>query len=923
MKTILVARHTPVAERLHPTHLGGYYVLRSILTTIAVLLLGAVAQAADDVSEGEKLFVLRVKPLLAQKCLACHGDDPHELGGGLNMNNREALLVGGEEFGSKSIVVGKAQESWLYRAVTRKHAGYEMPPKEADGLTEQQQWWIRDWIDAGAPWPDPQRIAAIQESYAEGEQVSTSKALSAEWQERRYDPSKLWAYRPIKPQPVPPDRHPVDWFIERELEFRGITAAPDCESQKLVRRMSFGLTGLPPTPQQVDQFCAMYANNSESAVREFADQLMATAEYGEHFARQWLDVVRYADTAGFANDYCRPNAWRYRDYVVRAFNADKPFDQFVLEQIAGDELDAREPEHLIATGFLRMGPWEQTGMSVFKETRQQWLDDVTDTVGQAFLGHALQCAKCHDHKFDPVPTRDYYRIQAIFSTTQFAEREVPFLASENLAWFAESQRWVTAKIESYQQQELDLQKHIQAALQKESGGIKVGDNGLDPGDEASLARMRKNVSRHQLELRRTEPLALAVYTGNTIERKNVEGELPVPQDPWAQGELPDDSILAGGDVYSPVEAVEPGGLSVLASLGGMAESQFPGGQGKRRLAFAQWLIDRRNPLTARVLVNRVWAWHFGKGLAANPNNFGATGGDITHPVLLDNLAHWFMENGWSIKKLNALIVSSRAYRRATLTSSAAIDNRTMGEQWYAGFSPRRLTAEELRDAMLSASGELNREIGGIPARPDLNLEVAFQPRQIMGGTASVYEPDPLPAQRNRRSIYTERVRGLRDPFLETFNQPSSERSCELRETSIVAPQALTLFNSSEVHDRARALAVRLLTESEDQVACVEQAFRLTLSRLPNEIELQACMRHWNEATDEESAKSYAPQEFGHSIFRTVMAEKTGEPYSFEEKMPAYVDYRPDVQASDIDAQTRGLAQVCLILFNLNEFIYLD
>ena len=257
--------------------------------------------------------------------------------------------------------------------------------------------------------------------------VPTSGGLGDDWTNRRYKPEHLWAYRPIVVETVPESQHPIDWFINRKLEAIDLAPAPNAKPIELVRRLSFGLTGLPPEPEQVVQFANDFDVDPQNAVEKYARRLMATPHYGEHFGRHWLDVARYADSAGFANDYARPNAWRYRDYVVRSFNDDKPYDEFVTQQIAGDEIDSSNPENLVATGFLRMGPWEQTGMSVFQFTRQQWLDDVVDSVGQTFLAHPLQCAKCHDHKFDPIPTRDYYRLLAVFSTTQFAEPDAPLL----------------------------------------------------------------------------------------------------------------------------------------------------------------------------------------------------------------------------------------------------------------------------------------------------------------------------------------------------------------------------------------------------------------------------------------------------------------------------------------------------------------
>ncbi|MEZ5384259.1 MAG: PSD1 and planctomycete cytochrome C domain-containing protein [Prosthecobacter sp.] len=882
------------------------------------------ATADDDVTAGEKLFALKVRPLFAEKCMACHGDEPDKIKGDLDMRTREAILKGGENFGAKVLMPGKGEKSYLYITTTRTEEDYEMPPKEADQLTREQQWWIRDWINEGAPWPDDERVTMIQKKYAEGQQVATSKALSEDWQNRRYAPEKLWAYRPLKIEAVPEGTNPVDHFITRKLEETGLDPAPAATAQELVRRMRFGLTGLPPKPQEIAAFGAAYDKDPAAAVRDFARKLMSLPQYGEHFALNWLDVARYADSAGFANDYARPNAWRYRDYVIRAFDNDKPYDQFVREQIAGDELDGTNPENLIATGFLRMGPWEQTSMSVFRETRVQWLDDITDSVGQTFLGHALQCAKCHDHKFDPVPTRDYYGMMAVFTTTQFAEPDVPFLKEENLTGMKNSTQWVQAKIAAYQEQHQALNEKVKRQKKQETAEAKVGDNGLDPGDEASLARMSKNMERHRWELDRSRPIVFSVYTGNTIERKNVGSRITPPKNPWAQGKMEADVILNGGDAFSPGEPVKPGALSAAESLGGMKPAPFPADKGARRLALAEWIVDKKNPLTARVMVNRVWSWHFGRGIAGNPNNFGGTGELPTHPQLLDYLAQWFMDHDWSVKQLNELIISSAAYRRSTHhPDPAQLAKLDPKHALYAAFLPRRLRAEEIRDAMLAASGELNPQIGGIPARPDMNLEVAMQPRQIMGGTASVYEPDPLPKQRNRRTIYTEKVRGLRDPFLETFNQPGPDKSCELRETSTVAPQALTLLNAEEIQDRALALAHDLLKSKGDDSAFIRSAFLRALGRSPSPQEMTACLGHWKEATAEEADKKYSPKTYPVSIKRTVMAEKTGEPYDFEEMMPAYRAYQPDLQPHEVDARTRGLAQVCLVIFNLNEFAYLD
>ena len=883
---------------------------------------------AREFTEGEKLYALQLKRLFADKCIACHGADPDDLGGSFDMRSRNAMLKGGDSYGEEVLIPEAGRDSFLYVATTRKEAGYEMPPKESESLSSEESNWIRQWIDLGAPWPTDAVVQQIRGAYAQGVVVQTSGGLADDWSNRRYDASGLWAYQPLKFVEPPRDSNPVDWFIERRLKELDIPAAPSATAHELVRRLTFGLTGLPPESQPnwptTAEFTDAYTADPQTAIEGLVAQLMSYPQYGEKFGQQWLDVARYADTAGFANDYSRPNAWRYRDYVIRSFNQDKPYSQFVREQIAGDELNPKSGEHRIATGFLRMGPWEQTGMSVFRITRQQWLDDVTDSVGQTFLGHALQCAKCHDHKFDPIPTRDYYRMMAVFSTTQFAEKDTPFLPSENQHGFTATNQWLNNKINAYNNQRDQLQQKINQQKVAEIGDAQVGDNGLDPGDENSLARIKKNISRHNLERDKTNPIALTVYTGKTIERKSVSSRLRAPAKPWEKGILETDTILMNGDAYSAGDAVTPGALSAAETLGGMNPSAFPGNQGARRLALANWLTATDNPLTARVMVNRIWAWHFGKGLAGNPNNLGSTGETPTHPELLDFLADWFIRHNWSVKQLNRLLLTSQAYRRSCRHPDPKLmDEKDPDNRFHASFSPRRLTAEEFRDSMLAVSGELNATVGGVPCRPDINYEVAMQPRQIMGGTASVYEPDPLPEQRNRRTIYAEKIRGLRDPFMELFNQPGPDKSCELRQTSTVAPQALTLMNAEEIQDRSLAFAAMLIRKHKSDAEIIQSAFTRALGRPPTAAEARQCLEHWKRCTKDESELQHQPKSYPASTLRTVMAEKTGEPYQFIEHMPAYESYVPDLQPHQTNSRTRGLAQVCLVILNLNEFAYLD
>ncbi|HEX3868808.1 MAG TPA: DUF1549 domain-containing protein, partial [Pirellulales bacterium] len=415
---------------------------------IAAHAFGADRNAADD------LFLQTVQPLLKQKCAGCHGDDPKEVSGELDLRTREGLLKPAES-GEPAVVVGKAAESRLYQAITWSDDALQMPPQERNRLTADEIAAIGRWIDAGAPWPE-QPTTASPPSWSdaksgEGVTIATSGGRSADWTNRRYQPADVWAYLPIARPTVPTKglakanlTNPIDAFVRAKLKARGLQPAPQADKRTLIRRATFDLTGLPPTPEDVEAFVN---DDSPQAFDRLVTRLLASPHYGEQMAQHWLDVTRYADTNGFSNDYERPNAWRWRDYVIRSFNEDKPFDRFIVEQLAGDELDPRDAEARIATGFLRCGPWEHTGMTVAAVTRQQWLDDVTNAVGVTFLGQGLRCASCHDHKFDPVPTQDYYRIQAVFASTQFAEQPTAFLASENIAGFDVGRAFVQRRLE--------------------------------------------------------------------------------------------------------------------------------------------------------------------------------------------------------------------------------------------------------------------------------------------------------------------------------------------------------------------------------------------------------------------------------------------------------------------------------------------
>ena len=904
----------------------------------------------------EELFVRRIQPLISEKCLACHGNDPAKIKADYEMTSREGFFRGGES-GEASIVPGIPGESPLYLSILRNHDDWEaMPPKEADKLYAEQIAWMEAWIAGGAPWPSVERVQELRRLHAEkwaaedGIQVKTSGGLSADWTNRRYKPEGLWAYQPVK-KPEVSETGPaaIDALI-RSRTPEGLAAAPPADPVTLIRRATFDLTGLPPTPEEVEAFVA---NPDMTAL---IDRLLASPHYGERMAQHWLDVTRYADSSGFANDFERGNAWRYRDYVIRAFSGDKPYDEFIREQIAGDEIDPADPEKIIATGFLRMGPWELTGMEVAKVARQRFLDDVSNSVGETYLAHSLQCARCHDHKFDPVPTQDYYALQAVFATTQLAEREAAFLPGENVDGF-EERKYLEETRAAYQ----ETMRRLDAVL-LENAQRWFRENGKDPSvwndaveqvrrkadvfgaarnlltqrgvsesefppklvgftpEQFGLERVaRKGLERLKWELERYEPFALAVYNGRTPEVKAVYQPVRLPAKRMTEGELEETCILVGGDPFASGAKVKPGVLSVLADVqAGPIPQEIEG----RRKAFAEWVASPANPLTTRAIVNRVWMWHFGEPIAGNPNNFGSTGKLPTHPELLDWLAATFVENGWSFKKLHRLILLSEAYQR----SSEYPDLKLLAEKdplgtSYAVFKPRRLSAEELRDAMLAATGELNRTLGGIPNRPEINLEAALQPRQVMGTFAAAWTPNPLPQQRHRRSIYALRLRGLSDPAMEVFNAPAPDFSCERREASTVTPQVFSLFNSQASSARALALATRVMKESSSDQAIMEHCYLLCYGRKPSPEELSACLAHWREMESAQAKVALTKVMPPLEVRRDAVEENTGEKFSFQEKLYANADFVPDRQPADCDVRTRALADVCLVLFNSNEFAY--
>ncbi|MEM6690004.1 MAG: PSD1 and planctomycete cytochrome C domain-containing protein [Planctomycetota bacterium] len=898
-------------------------------------------------TEGEKLFALHINPILQEKCFGCHGPDIDEPEGGFVIADRESMLMGGDAFGESVVALGDHSSSEIMEMLSREFEGMEMPPKESESLTAEQVTLFGEWIDAGAPWPSPDRVAEIYDRYAGGVTHPTRGGLSEEWTRRKYEPKDLWAFMPMRDELESLGRDAssvIDDLLMEQIDASEISPADIADRRTLIRRLSFDLHGLPPTPAEVDAFVNDSADD-ETAWASLVDRLLASPQYGVQWGRHWLDVVRYADSGGFANDWERPNAWRYRDYVIRSLNDDKSYDQFMTEQLAGDELvdmtnqdltPSQTSEYLIAAGFLRMGPWEQTVMSVPKVTRQAFLDDVTDTVGQVFMAQPMQCCRCHDHKFDPIPTVDYYSMQAVFATTQFAERDAAWLPSENLSGMEDDHRLLErtrknnnerskqakkAKNDAYAKWFADRGLPHKSIQEAKKAGLKAEE--LPPTDVISpdqygLDRITgKWRARFTWEMDRYKPIAYSVYSGAKRSFNQIQTRIDMPQKPM-KGEIEQTTILSGGDVFAASTPVTP---AVLSAVEGAMSFDVPTSPQGRRSAFAQWLLTPEHPLTSRVMVNRVWSGHFGNGIAGNPNNFGATGKKPTHPRLLDYLARWFIDDGWSIKRLHRAILMTQAYRRSSNLTTEDSDELETARRLYAVRVPRRLAAEEIRDSALRVSGELVATLGGVPAKPDMNLEAALQPRLIMGTFAPSYVPHAKPERRNRRSIFVQRTRGLREPVMEVFNQPGFETSCELRDTSNVTPQVFALLNGQESIDRAVAFADRVVRETGSDAEAIDRMFQLAFARKATVSEHRVALEHWRVMTERHQEAEIASANPPIEVIREAVEETTGKLFSFTEPLFAYEDYQPDKQLAEVDERTRGLADVALVLLNANEFMY--
>jgi hypothetical protein len=711
-------------------------------------------------------------------------------------------------------------------------------------------------------------------------------------------------------------RTPVDAFILARLERAGLHPAPPADRAALLRRVTFDLTGLPPTPAELDVFLA---DASPDAYAHVVDRLLASPHYGERWAQHWLDVVRYAESNGYEADGERPHAWRYRDYVIRAFNDDLPWDRFVTEQLAGDLLargkDPRAcPDLLIATGFNRCGPVHLVGGNTDAEVnRQEVLTEMTNAVGAAFLGLTIGCARCHDHKFDPLSIRDYYRLQAFFAAA--LPKEVDLSTAEERAAHGQLVNDLNARLAPLRKQVSDLETPYRDRL---TAAKKAA---LEPKYREALAVELKDRTPQQVELVNQAQILLKVTWDEIVgalspadrERRAtlraqihaLEAQTPGPTaHAWAVADVkpvPPTHVLKRGDTKKKDVQVEPAFPRVLSeSSGETALQSRPDGSGEPshtrldRLALTRWLTQPDHPLTARVLVNRVWQHHFGRGLVSTPNDFGVRGQPPSHPELLDWLAGEFVAHGWSLKHLHRLLLLSNTYQQASHVPSSAGQQADPDNRLLWRMNRQRLEGEALRDAMLAVTGSLTPALGGPMVRVPLEPEV-YELIFTEGEPDGLWHPTLDRRAYNRRSIYLFAKRNVRLPMLEAFDQPDTLTSCPVRPVSTFSPQALILLNGPFIQEQSKAFAARLLREAgsepERQVAF---AYRLALGRLPGDAEKGVAGAFLASQTE---------------LVRDRLRNRL--PVRLPAEVPGEVD----------PAAAAALTDFCQALLNRNEFVY--
>lgn len=852
------------------------------------------AVGSDTDQQHLAFFESKVRPLLAEKCWSCHGQQEQK--GGLRLDSKGFMLAGGDS--GESLVPGNIDDSLIVQAV--RYESYEMPP--SGKLADDEIAIIEQWVQLGAPWPG-----------SKNEIVERSPASPFS-----EDDFNWWAIQPVQDSRTPSSdsdlandwiRTDVDRFVLAKMETKGLSPAPEADRVTLIRRLYFDLVGLPPSPEQIDAFVN---DSSDNAYERLVDQLLDSPEYGQRWARHWLDLVRYADSDGYRADHYRPEAWRYRDYVINSLNNDKPYDQFVREQIAGDELYPESTEALIATGFLRNGIYEYN----IRDAIGQWnviLNEITDTTGDVFLGLGMQCARCHDHKFDPILQSDYFRLRAYFEpiswrddiTIATAEQQAEF-ETQNAIWLEKTQE-IRAEIEQIETQyKASAQKtaigrfpaNIQAMFAKsveertpfEQQIVELGyrqvlfeydrlDSMIKGETKDRLLELKRELAKFDQFKPKPLPTAMAATDVGpkappTIipkKRKEVQPGMLALLEQQGLRTAVNSSSAGSGNATEISQTL----VSTLKSDSHVVEttqretSESTG----RRSELARWITSPDNPLTVRVIVNRVWQYHFGRGLAANSSDFGTLGGPPSHPELLDYLAVRFLENGWRLKPLHRLIVTSATYRQSS-THPQFEEYRSIdpSNDWYWRYNSRRLDAEQIRDSLLAVTGQLNTTAGG---------------------------PGSLGDQ-SRKSIYTRVMRNARDPLLDVFDLPLFFSSSATRDTTTSPIQSLHLFNNPSMLQFGRSLAKRVESEAgteRDHTTKIQRAWRLAYGREPSVAEIERSLKFLQ--TQAELLKKERESE------AQVLQETSQMPYRDGQS----VLFKPDDTATELSVRPSELLDV--------------
>ena len=714
--------------------------------------------AASTAALGQD-FETQVKPVLRSNCLACHRQEGRN--SGLALDSRKEALAGGNR--GPAIEPGKPDESLLIRAVEQK-GDLKMPPGRK--LKDDQIAVLRKWIEQGAEWP-----------------VDTTAKKPKGWDH--------WAFQAPKHSDAPTVQNSgwasnaIDRFILARLEREGVAPSPAADKYTLLRRVSLDITGLPPTLAELQAFVN---DRSPQAYEKVVDRLLSSPHYGERWARHWLDLARYSDSDGYTIDDPR-QIWKYRDWVISSLNKDQPYSQFVVEQLAGDMLPNPTTDQLVATGFHRNTPSNYEGGIDFEQYRNEAVADRVATTGAGILGLSLGCARCHDHKYDPVTQREFYQIYAYFNNTdeitteaerpQFNRPILPIPTADD-----------NARLDEWNKEVAELSRETAAAAKKAGSGKEVDSAVKEAAGKLATARRNKPANTSTLIMR----------------------ELPSPRPTFIQ---------LGGDFTRKGAPVTPATFAFIE----------PKLQGGTRLDFAKWIVDERNPLTARVAVNRIWQAYFGKGLVDSENDFGLNGSKPTHPELLDWLATEFMNSGWSQKAVHRLIAMSSTYRQSSRGRSD-LDEKDPYNLLLARQSRLRMEAEIVRDSALTASGLLNPAVGGKSVYPPI-ASGAMQGTQIRKVWPTAFGPD-----RFRRGLYTFSYRSNLFPGLGLFDAPDGQSSCTRRVRSNTPLQALALLNDTSSIEFARALGMQLAQERADDKARIERGFLMALGRLPTERELE-------------------------------------------------------------------------------------